>query len=84
MADGFSLYIPEPPTRPGDEPDFSHMRIPAAGAQPRPDPTTPAEQLRDMAYGLVRVLDDGRQGGRSLGTGADARPVAPRPARHGR
>ena len=69
MADGFSLYIPEPPTRPGDAPDFSHLRIPAAGAEPRPAPHTPAEKLRDMAYGLVRVLDGE---GRAVGPWAPA------------
>ena len=78
MADGFSLYIPEPPTRPGDTPDFSHLRIPAAGAQPRPDPTTPAEQLRDMAYGLVRVLDED---GKAVGPWAPA--LTPDQLRHG-
>ena len=64
MADGFSLHIPEPPARPGDTPDFSHLAIPAAGVAPRPAPDTPVEQLRDMAYGLVRVLDDS---GRAVG-----------------
>jgi len=39
-------------------PDFSGLSIPAAGAAPRPAPDTPAEKLRDMAYGLIRVLDD--------------------------
>jgi 2-oxoisovalerate dehydrogenase E1 component alpha subunit len=58
MTDGLTLYIPEPPTRPGDAPDFSHLKIPAAGSMPRPRTDAPAEALRDMAYGLVRVLDD--------------------------
>ncbi len=58
MTDGLTLYIPEPPTRPGDAPDFSHLKIPAAGIMPRPPIDAPAEALRDMAYGLVRVLDD--------------------------
>ena len=78
MADGFSLYIPEPPARPGDTPDFSHLQIPAAGAEARPDPTTPAEQLRDMAYGLVRVLDDG---GKAVGPWAPT--LTPEQLRHG-
>jgi 2-oxoisovalerate dehydrogenase E1 component alpha subunit len=58
MTDGLTLYIPEPPTRPGDAPDFSHLKIPAAGTMLRPRTDAPAEALRDMAYGLVRVLDD--------------------------
>ncbi|MDB5740037.1 MAG: chain alpha-keto acid dehydrogenase-like protein [Alphaproteobacteria bacterium] len=61
MTEGLTLYIPEPPTRPGDTPDFSHLEIPAAGAMPRPPTDAPAETLRDMAYGLVRVLDDAGQ-----------------------
>jgi 2-oxoisovalerate dehydrogenase E1 component alpha subunit len=54
----FDLHIPAPPARPGDAPDFSHLIIPAAGVVPRPDIHAPSEALRDMAYGLVRVLDD--------------------------
>jgi 2-oxoisovalerate dehydrogenase E1 component alpha subunit len=54
----FDLYIPEPPARPGETPDFSHLSIPAAGATPRPSPDTPAAKLREMSYGLIRVLDE--------------------------
>jgi 2-oxoisovalerate dehydrogenase E1 component alpha subunit len=54
----FDLYIPEPSSRPGDAPDFSHLAIPPAGAMPRPDTGAPSEALRNMAYGLIRVLDD--------------------------
>lgn len=53
-----SLRVPEPPFRPGDAPDFSHLTIPAAGAQPRPDVTAPASRMRDLAFDLVRVLDE--------------------------
>lgn len=60
----FDLHIPEPSARPGDAPDFSHLDIPAAGALPRPDTGARAETLRDMAYGLIRVLDDD---GRAVG-----------------
>ncbi|HEX7784082.1 MAG TPA: 3-methyl-2-oxobutanoate dehydrogenase (2-methylpropanoyl-transferring) subunit alpha [Sphingobium sp.] len=52
-----SLHVPEPHFRPGDQADFSSFDIPAADAAPRPDETTPAGEMRDMAYGLVRVLD---------------------------
>jgi 2-oxoisovalerate dehydrogenase E1 component alpha subunit len=56
----FDLHIPAPSTRPGDEPDFSHLVIPPPGAVPRPEPDIRAssESLRDTAHGLVRVLDD--------------------------
>ena len=55
------LHIPEPTARPGQSPDFSYMHIPAAGETRRPDPATPEPALRDMPYGLIRVLDDNHQ-----------------------
>lgn len=54
----FDLHIPAPPARPGDTPDFSHLVIPAAGSVLRPDSTAPSKTLHEMAYGLIRVLDD--------------------------
>ena len=53
-----TLHIPEPRWRPGDKPDFSHIPLQAAGAARRPDVATPEAEMRDMPYGLVRVLDD--------------------------
>ena len=52
-----SLHVPEPQTRPGDEPDFTRLQLPAAGSVERPDISTPALQMRELAYGLIRVLD---------------------------
>ncbi|HJQ17474.1 MAG TPA: 3-methyl-2-oxobutanoate dehydrogenase (2-methylpropanoyl-transferring) subunit alpha [Allosphingosinicella sp.] len=52
-----SLYVPEPETRPGDAPDFSHLDIPAAGAVARPDIAAPGSATRELVYTLVRVLD---------------------------
>ena len=52
------LHVPEPPARPGEEADFSHIKVLPAGITPRPDPAAAPDALRDMAYGLVRVLDD--------------------------
>ena len=37
-----ALHVPEPPLRPGDTPDFSKLKIPAAGKAPRPDTNAPA------------------------------------------
>jgi 2-oxoisovalerate dehydrogenase E1 component alpha subunit len=54
----FDLHIPAPPTRPGDAPDFSHLVIPAAGSVLRPDSSAPSKTLHEMAYGLIRVLDE--------------------------
>ena len=39
-----ALHVPEPPARPGEEADYSHIPIPAAGAQPRPDEACPASE----------------------------------------
>jgi 2-oxoisovalerate dehydrogenase E1 component alpha subunit len=52
------LYIPEPKFRPGDEPDFSYLALPAAGSVPRPELTTSIRELDPFAYTLIRVLDD--------------------------
>jgi len=74
----FDLHIPEPSARPGETPDFSRLSIPAAGAAPRPSPDTPADQLRGMAYGLIRVLDEE---GRAVGPWASG--LEPETLRHG-
>jgi 2-oxoisovalerate dehydrogenase E1 component alpha subunit len=74
----FDLYIPAPSARPGDAPDFSHLNIPPAGAAPRPDIAAPASSLRDLAYGLIRVMDES---GRAVGPWAPA--IAPEKLRQG-
>ena len=53
-----SLYIPQPSRRPGDPPDFSNLRPPAAGDVGRPPIDVDASDIRDLAYGLIRVLDN--------------------------
>jgi 2-oxoisovalerate dehydrogenase E1 component alpha subunit len=53
-----SLYVPEPPARPGEEADFSHIDVLPAGVTPRPDTVVKPDAMRDHAFGLVRVLDD--------------------------
>ncbi len=57
-AQPLSLHVPEPQTRPGDEADFTGLELSPAGAVERPDIATPALAMRDLAYGLIRVLDD--------------------------
>ena len=52
------LHVPEPRFRPGDAADFSHFDVPPAGAQRRPDTHDPADSFHELAYTLVRVLDD--------------------------
>jgi 2-oxoisovalerate dehydrogenase E1 component alpha subunit len=53
-----SLHVPEPPARPGDAVDFSHVEIPAAGSVRRPDVGVAASETHDLVYSLVRVLDE--------------------------
>lgn len=53
-----SLRIPEPRFRPGDTVDFSSLNIPPAGHTPRPEIDTQPKDMRELAYGLIRVLDD--------------------------
>ena len=58
------LHVPEPAFRPGDAADFAAVVIPAAGETRRPDSAAAAGDMRDLAYGLVRVLgDDGQATG---------------------
>ena len=58
-----SLHIPEPSGRPGDAPRFE-FPLQAAGEAPRPPVDVDPHSIREMAYGLVRVLDDE---GRAIG-----------------
>jgi 2-oxoisovalerate dehydrogenase E1 component alpha subunit len=51
------LTIPEPRFRPGDIPDFSEIDIPDPGDTRRPDIDAVPREMRDLADGLVRVLD---------------------------
>jgi len=55
------LYVPEPRYRPGDTVDYSHLVIPAAGDQPRPDESCAASETWPLTLDMIRVLDeDGR------------------------
>lgn len=52
------LHVPEPKFRPGDAVDFASVEVPPAGAQRRPDTAAPADSFHELAYTLVRVLDE--------------------------
>ena len=59
-----SLHVPEPPARPGEANDFSSLVIPEAGETRRPDVWAAEPDMRDLPYGLIRVLDgEGRATG---------------------
>ncbi|MBF9150013.1 3-methyl-2-oxobutanoate dehydrogenase (2-methylpropanoyl-transferring) subunit alpha [Novosphingobium jiangmenense] len=53
-----SLHVPEPKFRPGDAVDYSHLEIPTAGAQARPDEQCAASETQGLCFDLVRVLGD--------------------------
>ena len=59
-----SLHVPEPRFRPGDDVDFAAVEVPPAGAAQRPDTVAPAADFTDLAYTMIRVLDDD---GRAVG-----------------
>jgi 2-oxoisovalerate dehydrogenase E1 component alpha subunit len=57
-AGKLQLHIPEPNARPGEKADFSGLVIPPAGKLKRPPITVTHQDIREYAYGLIRVLDD--------------------------
>ena len=58
------LHVPEPSARPGQETDFSYLRVSPAGAARQPPIQTRPSETGDMVDTLVRVLDDD---GRAVG-----------------
>src|SRR3546814_3045202 len=52
------LHVPEPSARPGHATDFSYLRLAPAGSVRKPPLDTSAADTADLAYTLVRVLDD--------------------------
>lgn len=66
------LHIPTPRSRPGDKADFSGWTFPEPGDTPRPEIDTNAIEMRDYAYGLIRVLD---MEGNALGAWAPGIPA---------
>ncbi|PCD01974.1 3-methyl-2-oxobutanoate dehydrogenase (2-methylpropanoyl-transferring) subunit alpha [Sphingomonas spermidinifaciens] len=53
-----SLHVPEPRFRPGDAVDYAHVEVPPAGSARRPEPGDAAASFHELAFGLVRVLDE--------------------------
>ncbi len=52
------LHVPEPTGRPGHDTDFSYLPISAAGEIRRPPVDSQPAQTSDLAFTLIRVLDD--------------------------
>ena len=58
------LHVPEPAARPGEDPDFSHLDIPAVGEARRPEIDVAASDTYDLATSMIRVMkDDGGAAG---------------------
>jgi len=55
------LHVPEPSGRPGHTTDFSYLHVSPAGAVRRPPIDTAHFDTNDLAYSLVRVLDEDGQ-----------------------
>ena len=53
-----TLHIPEPPARPDRTSDYSRLPLSPAGAVRRPERDVAAADIHDLAYALIRVLDD--------------------------
>jgi 2-oxoisovalerate dehydrogenase E1 component alpha subunit len=60
-APALHLHVPEPSGRPGRETDFSYLHLSPAGAMRRPPIDATPASTSDLAYGLIRVLDDDGQ-----------------------
>ncbi|MCI4643771.1 MAG: 3-methyl-2-oxobutanoate dehydrogenase (2-methylpropanoyl-transferring) subunit alpha [Hyphomonadaceae bacterium] len=52
------ISVPAPAFRPGDTPDFSKLGLPRPGHHAKPDILAEAAEIRDLAFGLVGVLDE--------------------------
>ena len=52
-----SFHVPAPAVRPGGTPDFSDVSIPPAGEVRRPEVDAAPEDIRDLAYAIIRVLN---------------------------
>jgi len=63
------LHVPEPSGRPGRETDFSYLHLWPAGTAQRPPVDASPEHTTELAYALVRVLDEE---GRAVGPWAPA------------
>lgn len=62
------LHVPEPEFRPGDQPDFSGLVLPKAGTVRRPAIDADPQDMRDLAYTIIRVM---KRDGEALGEWGD-------------
>ncbi len=50
------LFVPEPPFRPGDKPDYSYISVPLDHTPHRPDPMVEHHKTAEHSLKLIRVL----------------------------
>jgi len=55
------LHVPEPTGRPGCKTDFSYLHVSPAGAVRKPEVDVAPADTSDLAWSLIRVLDDDGQ-----------------------
>jgi 2-oxoisovalerate dehydrogenase E1 component alpha subunit len=55
------LHVPEPSARPGHETNFSYLHLAPAGAARKPPPDVHPAAISDLAFSLIRVLDEDGQ-----------------------
>ena len=67
-----SFHVPAPEFRPGGKPDFSGVSIPRAGERAQAEVDTAPEEIRDLAYSIIRVLN---RAGEAVGPWAGALPT---------
>lgn len=58
MSIPLRLHVPEPTGRPGQHTDFSYLHVSPAGTVRRPPIDTQPVETSDLAFALIRVLDD--------------------------
>ena len=56
-AGPLKFHVPQPASRPGEKPDFSHVVVPRAGTVERPPVDVDPKDIRDLAYSIIRVLN---------------------------
>ena len=73
MPPTLQLHVPEPSGRPGHETDFAYLHVAPAGSVRKPPIDVAPVDTADLAYTLIRVLDEQ---GRALGPWAPEVDVA--------
>ena len=73
-----SLHIPEPSARPGEQSGVAAVQLPEPGETRRPDTLAVEADMRDLPFGLIRVLDD-----QGVAVGPWIPSVSPDLLRHG-